>query len=1142
MSRSSATPSSGGSVPVSAVVHLLDDSPAGQDDFEGQAHVSVARAIAALLTHETGGRVVGLEGPWGSGKSTIVRLIEGYFAEDSGGSDQGQPRLLVFDTWAHQGDPLRRTFLEKLLDVLVVWKWMDAKDADEQRGQLTGRSLNIHTTSKPRLTPQGIIASTAALLVPLGIALFDNTFRHNHGQLALLGLILTLAPFIFLFLMGAAIAVTSAVAKKRSLSGFWKRVSEAPVLSFFVRDEEKDETTESIEHGEPTSVEFERFFRTILSTTLLEGRQLVLVLDNLDRVNADDARELLATMQTFTGSGRGSSEPWSKRLWTLIPYDLDGLRRLWDGDEDDQSLVSDAFLDKLFEVRFDAPPLVLSDWRHYLFTQLTEALPSLDETTRNRLVRLRAQYAAGWPTGRIASEEPTPRQLKQFVNQIGAIWRQRQDLPILHVAYYCLLVRDGADVSTALSSDTTVPPRLRYLLSSPSLPEDLAAMYFGTSPALGQQLLLRSPLEAALTKRDVLEVQRLAGVSGFAEVLDAFDLESWSADGGSELSLNAGVLSDAGVLGDSSLQDWVADRLKPVILGTDGWVLSGRDTGRGLAVLVDLLSDDTERSLVLSHVGGVVSKAGADPNEGLQGLAALADGLIDTGQSIEKLRVTLDIPDDQLARALDYFRSQARHEESWKAVDLKAPAAKVAAALVTSATDGNHVSALHAITLLLPSPGRVDPKTIATGIANWLQAQDTTDATQLDVLLRILDVLPSVNSQSAVEGLADDGTLMHHFSQANSKGWLAGAAAASMLFLRVRPSTAEPAPAREAATGVQVLRDTLANPGTNPTLADTQGKWLGHHAGEAVELLRRQLAADPRNAPWVDAQLKTMFESKTLELSPEQFVATWEVLRRALGSEDFEALTGAELIDPNKRLTILPAIPDCRFALVTLKISVVGSPAEVARPEVLASSARLLQEASRDDWLEALNEPAGGPLVHLAIQLSASEARKETPPALDEALHEHAKRLQTGQPAWSPSGDEFARLTALLDSSVRGVLASGLCAGLEVLDGEINIAFFNVYGEFLTSEEQFRTHSKVPNVIQRLLERDNWESVGWFVKLAKTSRDTLATQGREEAFLSLTRKAFERLEAMGEDAPSQLKDMVELLGGAARSPDASAET
>jgi len=208
-------------------------------------------------------------------------------------------------------------------------------------------------------------------------------------------------------------------------------------------------------------------------------------------------------MQTFTGSSRRTEASWAAQVWTLIPYDPAGLDRLWDGgstvpnqaepddqadpqDPADRTLTASAFVDKIFQIRFEAPPLVLSDWRGYLLRLLQEAFPGAPEEELAPLVTLRRLYPGVVPDRLVASEAPTPRQLKQFVNQVGAIRRQRDDVPLVQMGYYVLLRRDRFKVDRELLANQVPHSQLAYLLGE-ELSERLAALHYGTDQSLAQQ-------------------------------------------------------------------------------------------------------------------------------------------------------------------------------------------------------------------------------------------------------------------------------------------------------------------------------------------------------------------------------------------------------------------------------------------------------------------------------------------------------------------------------------------------------------------------------------------------------------------------------------------------------------------------------
>ena len=89
---------------------IVDDVPAGEDVFG--SHAPIANAVHEVIATEPAGRTIGPEGSWGSGKSTVVRLL----SERLDGPDF---QVVLFDAWAHEGDPLRRAFLDKLITSLA---------------------------------------------------------------------------------------------------------------------------------------------------------------------------------------------------------------------------------------------------------------------------------------------------------------------------------------------------------------------------------------------------------------------------------------------------------------------------------------------------------------------------------------------------------------------------------------------------------------------------------------------------------------------------------------------------------------------------------------------------------------------------------------------------------------------------------------------------------------------------------------------------------------------------------------------------------------------------------------------------------------------------------------------------------------
>lgn len=164
---------------------LLSDVPSTVDQLGG--HAKVAAAVSETLRRERGGRALALEGDWGAGKSTVVGLVE----RDFSGPDE---RMFVFDAWAHQGDPLRRSFLESLTESLLepvgtTGSWVD----EDWRGRLDQLARRRKTTVRKVHTEVREVAKFAALgalLVPLGLLILNREFnpaRSHEADRVVLG-------------------------------------------------------------------------------------------------------------------------------------------------------------------------------------------------------------------------------------------------------------------------------------------------------------------------------------------------------------------------------------------------------------------------------------------------------------------------------------------------------------------------------------------------------------------------------------------------------------------------------------------------------------------------------------------------------------------------------------------------------------------------------------------------------------------------------------------------------------------------------------------------------------------------------------------------------------------------------------------
>jgi hypothetical protein len=571
-----------------------DDAPASKDRFG--VHARIARTIAQVIEQTSGGKMIGLSGTWGAGKSTVVRLLQDICTNSGNGTV-----VWTFDAWAHEGDPLRRTFLESLVTSLAAHRWLASTDWQRDLEVVARRRKWSQRRQAPRLTPMGVLLGISLLLVPIGSAIFANQVRNGItidpagtvDWLAATGLVLMLAPVVAPLLGAGLWLLFLTVTGRRREGSLTQQLLDA--VSVFVQRGDTDLHTDTLESGDQTTLEFERLFAAIMRTALEAdpSRRLVVVIDNLDRVGATQALAMWATLQTFLQ--RRGSGGWIEQLWCLIPYDADAMRRLWQKETPGTTIV-DSFLDKTFQLRFDVPLPRLANWKDYLLERLACALP--ENHGQDEFFRIYRLYSvrrtADWTA-------PTPRQLKLFVNQIGSLHRQWQhEIPLVDLAYYALLQNEGTPIVPGLLAGNLPTPAETGLLSD-RVRLNLAALAYGAEVEESHELLLRQPI------LDALEAGASDRLTELARVSDKFWLvlelaveqgcREWpQAEGGLVLHATAALDGTSIVMADAGRAAGLMYRLRIAVRATSGW---GTMDARAIDGAIVLARQDPTLGLLL---------------------------------------------------------------------------------------------------------------------------------------------------------------------------------------------------------------------------------------------------------------------------------------------------------------------------------------------------------------------------------------------------------------------------------------------------------------------------------------------------------------------------------------------------------------
>ena len=574
---------------------LLSDEPATEDGMGGP-HQRIACAIANLIYSSEGGKSLRLEGSWGSGKSTIVRmLIDGFEkTRHTVGLTRKASDVAIFqyDAWVHSGDPLRRAFIESLLQTVNERGWLSA---ETPQGSYDYWKLEVDRLARKRkvVTKNTKVSFSrpAKLMLSVGLAAAG------------------ISPFL--------IEAVKKALKESSIAGWVEVIGCVGIAAFafmlthligdralntWIKRGADEETTEIFESPDPTSVDFQDAFASLMATTLIEGRELVIVVDNLDRITDDEIKSIWSLLRSFLENTTFRQKGWFKRLWVMVPmaglsrHVRDGVADMaTEGATDEREIV----LDKVFQVTFRLPPPMLASWKDYMATCLVQAFGP-DEA--NSFAHIQRLYE-------IRITQPisiTPRRIVTFVNDLVAMkieWSNRAGLPEL--AAYVLF-------RNQLGPNHEAPDLVKNVLGAKRVDGIFPMLHLhAESPEDAAYLTLRPRIELALQTADATALAALMEESASAPyVLDRFVLHDLKLFGSQQAAILSAVQAltpffRAQVPGGGSdlLRTTGLVHLRTVLLDIfsqiDRFNLRDKQAHLGLQAFLDVLDDKLEGAILV---------------------------------------------------------------------------------------------------------------------------------------------------------------------------------------------------------------------------------------------------------------------------------------------------------------------------------------------------------------------------------------------------------------------------------------------------------------------------------------------------------------------------------------------------------------
>lgn len=355
-------------------IRILQDRALGKREKDRFGYSDIADNLIGLVKGIEPPFTIGLYGPWGVGKSTICKIVQGELENSEGF------RVFYFDTWKYERDSFRRQFLIELDERLF-------------EGKLKYRGTLNQSLTLPQALP------------------FKEAFRRNFNstvsvianKFLLFALLLVVSAgilfslnYFFSFLNGPYADITKVLINA---------VFNISVVIYFIQFIfESIKTIEGqVEVPKTDSAEgFEFYYKEALRK-LGNGEKLIVIIDNIDRLDYQRAIDMLSDIKTFLASDSVEDVP-NKSIF-LIPCDNEAIsKQLRKSYYDD--LDTEEYLRKFFNLSFKIPKLLDLELDDYVEEKLKETnVPEFIENHSLSFVISRAF-------------RNNPREIIQFTNSL----------------------------------------------------------------------------------------------------------------------------------------------------------------------------------------------------------------------------------------------------------------------------------------------------------------------------------------------------------------------------------------------------------------------------------------------------------------------------------------------------------------------------------------------------------------------------------------------------------------------------------------------------------------------------------------------------------------------------------------------------
>lgn len=519
-------------------VNFHTEHPASQDAYPGGSHAKVASAIHSHLLSKNPSKIVGLDGEFGSGKSSILNMLKEKLIASNPNS-----RVWFFDCEQNYQGSTKSNFIElftneMLQEVPHVSKAAEALKSSRDRA--LGRLFEYRKRTTSRVSAWAIALVASLFFAATSFRELFAISRSSHAaitgtspeEIALANTIHD--PFWWLISIHlvslASPALILCFAKLRHINV--KVGGQGWSLLSLFKGSSDDHIEEKIEIGkEVTPLDLKRTLLEQLG--VLKDKRFYIVLDNIDRLPKENLRAVWSDLEIFIAVAGESAN-----LTVIVPFCSTKVSEYLKADGD-RRYDSKDFIAKKFPVVFRSPPVITSGWKDGFRQLWIHAFSNVGVSISDQCAQLLQRHSP------MANGLVTPRLQKKFINDIATTSLVvGEEISLLAISGYLLLCKyselslsevlrvDGLSGDYAQELEKTQKGLVESILDT----KVLLGAILGESMETGWQIqflqihyltsgniaiaeLLDTPLVDALRRKDEEALGSLTSMFGFLDAV-----------------------------------------------------------------------------------------------------------------------------------------------------------------------------------------------------------------------------------------------------------------------------------------------------------------------------------------------------------------------------------------------------------------------------------------------------------------------------------------------------------------------------------------------------------------------------------------------------------------------------------------------